>query len=174
MIQVNNTIYLDKLQPTDAVAITGYMQDKEISDNTSAIPYPYTIDDAHWFINDSTVYEEENGIQKNYAIRNNDGLLLGIIGLHLNYPPTAARSEFGYWLGKPHRNKGIMKAVVRTLTGIAVNTYKLKTLEAYVYRYNIASAQVLLALGFTRTGIIQNRSRRDGTKVEAELFELAL
>lgn len=174
MIPVNNTIYLDRLQPTDAEAITGYMLDKEISDNTSAIPYPYTIDDAHWFINDSIIYEEENGLQKNYAIRNSEGLLLGLIGLHLNYPPAAARSEFGYWLGKPHRNKGIMKAVLRTLISIAPTVYGIKVLEAFVFQHNKASAQVLLAAGFTSTGIVQTRTLRNGTKVQAAKFERQL
>lgn len=170
MIPVNSNIYLDRLHINDADTIVMYMADKEISDNISVIPYPYTIEDARWFLNDTAILEQETGIQKNYAIRNNTGLLLGIMGIHLNYPVADKRSEFGYWLGKPHRRTGLMKAVLGKLFEIAPTTYGITTLEAYVYHFNTPSMLLLLASGFTKTGQQQTRTRRDGTTVVALQF----
>ncbi|HRG87590.1 MAG TPA: GNAT family N-acetyltransferase [Chitinophagales bacterium] len=170
MIPVNSNIYLDRLHINDADTIVMYMADKKISNNISVIPYPYTIDDARWFLNDTAILEEETGIQKNYAIRNSSGLLLGIIGLHLNYPATARRSEFGYWLGKPHRNKGVMKAVLNRFFEVAHTIYGIDTLEAFVYHFNMPSMKLLLATSFAQTPEQQTRTRRDGTTVVALQF----
>ncbi len=144
---VLNNITLSGITSGDANDITAYMQDKEISDATR-IPFPYTLQHAQQWIEDNQVFELAHGFKHNYAIRNQAGKLLGCIGLHFNYGYNADKSEFGYWLGKPHRNQGIMTDAIRLLMVIAVQNHKLTSIEAKVYPFNIASQKVLVKTGF--------------------------
>ena len=141
------------------------MRDKEISDNTLVIPFPYTIVDANTFLEDHAILEEETGVQKNFAIRDSEGVLMGIIGLHFNYGLEADKSEFGYWQGKQHWNKGVMTAVINRFCELAKEKHQMKMLEAYVFYFNDTSMRVLEKCGFERTGGTITHTKRDGTKV---------
>ena len=78
MIQVTDNIFLTSLKLSDAETIVAHMRDKEISDNTLVIPFPYTIADANTFLEDTAIREDELAVQKNFAIRDGDGVLMGI------------------------------------------------------------------------------------------------
>ena len=159
-------IYLTSLRPTDAEAINEHMRDKEISDNTLVIPFPYTIDDAHAFLERTKQQAEERGAEKNFAIRSDDGELMGLIGLHFNYGVDADKSEFGYWLGKKHWNKGVMTKAILLFSELVKEKYKIQQLEADVFHFNNTSMHVLEKCGFTRTGGTVTHTKLNGEKVK--------
>lgn len=165
MIPVTDSIFLTKLELSDAETINAHMRDKEISDNTLVIPFPYTIQDANTFLEDTAIKEEETGVQKNFAIRDGYGVLMGIIGIHFNFGLDAGKSEFGYWLGKKHWNKGVMTTVINKFCEVAKEKYKMKTLEAYVFYFNDTSMHVLQKCGFACTNDTITHTKRDDTKV---------
>ena len=171
---VSNNIELSGITPADEEDIVVYMQDKEISEGTSRIPFPYTIEHAKSWVADNLAFEKEQGFKCNYAIRNNEGKMLGCIGLHFNYGHKSDVTEFGYWLGKPYRNKGIMTAAIKKLAVKAKQQYKLKTLEAHVFDFNIASQKVLIKAGFTRHSLAPNFYEKNGQPISAIKFTLAL
>lgn len=150
------------------------MRDKEISDNTLVIPFPYSIEEAKKFLDDNAIKEEERGVQKNFAMRNSKGVLMGIIGIHFNYGLEADKSEFGYWLAKKYWNRGIMTAVVGMFCDLVKEKYKIKTLEAYVFEFNTTSMRVLEKCSFVRTGGTITYTKQDGTKVTGIGFEKPL
>lgn len=170
MIFVSNNLRLTKLLRTDAADITEYMQDKEIYDNTLRIPYPYKLEHAETWIEDCLIYEEEEGINRNFAIRNDAGKIMGMIGLHFNYGKTADKSEFGYWLAKKFWNKGLATEVVKKFCEVAKEQYKMKTLEAHVFAPNVASQKVLAKAGFAQVGFMPNYHTKDGKKIDAIKF----
>jgi len=158
--QVTENIFLTELRLTDAAIIVAHMRDKEISDNTLVIPFPYSIEHANTFL------QEETGVQKNFAIRTGDGELMGIIGIHFNYGLDADKSEFGYWLAKKYWNQGVMTKVTNAFEQIVKEKYKIKTLEACVFYLNHSSMRVLEKCGFTKTGdTITHTKKLTGEKV---------
>lgn len=170
MILVTDKIHLSPTSAGDADTLVLWMQEKEIYDNTIAIPYPYTKEDALTWLEDNDIFTEENGFSRNLAIRNKEGKMIGAIGLQYNYGPEADISEFGYWLSKPHWNQGIMTAVIRKFCEIAREEFHMKTLEAHVFEFNAASQKVLLKNGFTQHEKMVPRYKKDGRKIAGVKF----
>ena len=174
MAFVLNKIILTGLTVTDEHDIVVYMQDPEISEGTSRIPFPYTIEHAKTWVADNLAFEKENGYRRNYAIRDEAGKMLGCIGLHFNYGKEADKSEFGYWLGRPYRNRGIMTGAIKMFATLAKQQYKLKTLEAHVFDFNIASQRALIKSGFTAHEHIANLGEKNGQIMSGVKFVLEL
>jgi ribosomal-protein-alanine N-acetyltransferase len=171
---VSNNIMLTGVTSVDAEDINAYMQDKEIYEGTLRIPFPYNIEYARIWIDDNHRFEEEHGFRKNYAIRDNGGRMLGSIGLHFNFGYDADKSEFGYWLGKPHRNKGTMTEAIKLFAQLAKQQYKLNSLEAHVFDFNIASQKVLRKAGFTEYELIADYYIKDEQHISAIKFAMVL
>ena len=174
MALVSNNIELTGITNADEEDIVAYMQDKEISEGTSRIPYPYTIEHAKLWVEDNQIYEEENGFKRNYAIRDEAGKMLGCIGLHFNYGIEADKSEFGYWLGKPYRNRGIMTDAIKKMAALAKDQYRLRTLEAHVFEFNVASQKALINAGFAETERVRALYEKDGKKIDGIKYVLVL
>jgi [ribosomal protein S5]-alanine N-acetyltransferase len=174
MAFVSNKIELTGLTTGDEEDIVTWMQDKEISEGTSRIPFPYNIIHARQWIEDNLVYEQEQQRRRNYAIRDETGRMIGCIGLHFNYGTDADKSEFGYWLGKPYRNRGIMTEAIQKMAVLAKEQYGLKSLEAHVFDFNIASQKALLKAGFTPLAFVPSHYEKDGNKIDAIKFVLQL
>ena len=170
MIFVTDNVYLSTVSQQDADDIVLYMRDIEISQNTLRIPFPYTLEDARWWIDDNRDFEEETGVNRNFAIRNESGRMLGSIGVHFNHGMDAGKSEFGYWLGKMHWNKGIMTAAIKKFSELAREKYKMKTLEAHVFSFNPASQKVLLKAGFTQQEYLPHWYKKAGKQIDAVKF----
>ena len=173
MAFVLNKIELTGITTADEEDIVIYMQDKEISEGTSRIPYPYTIEHARQWVEDNQIYEEEQGFNCNYAIRNEAGKMIGCIGLHFNYGIDADKTEFGYWLGKPYRNQGVMTEAIKKMAVLAREKHQIKILEAHAFDFNIASQKVLIKAGFTPTERVAGLYEKEGKKVDGIKFVLA-
>jgi ribosomal-protein-alanine N-acetyltransferase len=170
MILVSNNIVLSPTSLTDADVLIELLKDKEISDNTLVIPYPYNIEDAKTWLEDNDIFTEENGFSRNYAIRDKKGEMIGVIGLQYNYGLEADKSEFGYWLGKPYWKQGIMTVVINKFCEIAKEQFKLKQLEAHVFVFNLTSQRLLLKTGFAQHETITGKYKKEGKKIDAVKF----
>jgi RimJ/RimL family protein N-acetyltransferase len=118
-ISVNEHIQLSEFQPSDQVACVEHLREKEIYDRTLRIPYLYTeVDFQEWLkIVEKTT--QEQGRSVHWAIREEDGLLIGGCGFDGFQLGKSHRAEIGYWLAKPFWCRGIMTAVVRRICEFA-------------------------------------------------------
>lgn len=171
MIPVNQHIHLSAPVAADSAAICEWMQDVEISENTSLIPYPHQQSDADTWLKLNRDFEIANGFNRNYAIRNSEGKLIGSIGLHFNYGLNEKRSEIGYWLANEYRNRGIMTEVLRIFEKTVKQKHGLTLLEAHVFAFNLASQKALLNAGYTRQpGILEKHYIKKGRELDAVRF----
>jgi ribosomal-protein-alanine N-acetyltransferase len=170
MIFVTNNTWLSQLKPNDAEALTEWLQEKEISTNTLRIPYPYTIEHAREWIERILNDEKLKGYRTAFPIRDDLGKMIGNIGIFFNYGLNAGKSEFGYWLAKPYWGKGIMTAVIDGFGGLVKDLYKIKTLEAHVFAFNIASQKALLKAGFTQKEFLPGYYNKNGELIDAIKF----
>jgi [ribosomal protein S5]-alanine N-acetyltransferase len=171
-IKINERIELTEMRETDKAALVQHLNDITIFENTLMIPYPYTEENAEWFINYAREMEAKHGFVVKFAIRT-EGVQIGGIGLMLNERDTQKhKAEIGYWLAKPYRGQGIMTAVVKGLVEHVFNITPLTRLDAMAFAPNIASQKTLEKAGFEREGFARKYviKPENGLQIDVALF----
>jgi RimJ/RimL family protein N-acetyltransferase len=169
-ITVNEHIFLSEFQPSDQVACVAHLREKEIYDRTLRIPYPYTEADFQEWLKLVEKTTQEQGRSVLWAIRKEDGLLIGGCGLDGFQIGKSHRAEIGYWLAKPFWGRGIMTAVVRRVCEFAFAEFGIVRITAHVFAHNLASARVLEKAGFQQEGYLRKHDLKDGRYLDARLF----
>jgi ribosomal-protein-alanine N-acetyltransferase len=135
-----DAIRLRPISAHDAEAITRLLAgDTELALQTATIPIPYTIDDAHAFL------QRADPLQ-NFAIVAGDELVGGC-----GFKDEHDGIEIGYWIGRPYWGRGYATAAVALLIEEA-RRRGLERLYAEVYVENPPSMRVLQKAGFVREG----------------------
>lgn len=132
-------------------------------------PHPYTVADAdRWFS-----FLDESAEPTHWAIEI-DGRAVGGVGVDLGELEFIKSGRFGYWLGEPFWNRGVMTQVVRATSDYALQKYGLVRLEAPVFEWNPASMRVLEKCGFLREGVLRRSIFKDGEIIDAVLYAKVL
>jgi ribosomal-protein-alanine N-acetyltransferase len=169
-IPVNEHVHLSEFRASDEKNVVQHLQEKEIYDRTLRIPYPYTAADFQAWLGIVATTTRQIGQPVHWAIRNQDGELIGGCGLDGVSIGQSHRAEIGYWLAKPYWGRGIMTAVVGVLRNEAVSRFGLVRLTAHVFSDNLASARVLEKCGFVQEGYLRKHYLKDGKFLDARLF----
>jgi len=151
----------------DAPALAQAIADEQIVRNLAVVPWPYGLKEAEAFL----------GAPKDpclpsflaFARTAGEPELVGACGL--NRRPSGA-VELGYWIARPHWNKGYATEATTQLIAIA-KTLGLRRLAAFHFLDNPASGRVLEKLGFAPTGLVGPRYSC-GRGAEAPARQLAL
>ena len=142
-IPITDSIYLSEIVPADKAAYMKHFLDKDISENTLNIPFPYTEKDADDWIEQTAGITKKLGRTVQWAIREPSGALIGGIGFS-DFPlGKTHKAELGYWIAKSYWGRGIASDTVKRVCEIGFSELKLTRLIAYVFKGNEASARVL-------------------------------
>ncbi|KQB33808.1 MULTISPECIES: GNAT family protein [Acidiplasma] len=115
-----------------------------------SFPYPYTEEDALFFIDQEREMGGEIFSLDLYIYFN--GRIAGVIGLKdIDYLNN--RAHIGYWIGKKYRNRGIATSAVGLVSNVAKTYFGMHTLYTKVLVNNIPSINVLLKNRFEISGI---------------------
>ncbi|PHN04890.1 GNAT family N-acetyltransferase [Flavilitoribacter nigricans DSM 23189 = NBRC 102662] len=153
-------LVLSQLSAADIPRIVTYAAEKEISQYTLNIPFPYTEQDAIFWINQSN-QGFKNGTQLIFAIRLQPELdFIGGIGLTLS--ENYHRAEIGYWVGKPFWNRGYTSEAVEAIIGYGFQNLQLNKLMATHLDKNPASGRVMLKNGMVQEGTLREHIFKDG------------
>ena len=133
---------IKKLRGLDKARLIELIGDPRVSETLGNVPYPYTDEDAEYWI--GVVHSNEF----NFNIFH-DGLLIGGVGLT---PQGGDSSELGYWLGFDYWGKGYATEVCHALLGHASVKACFRQVRANVYEGNNASSKVLEKVGFKQIG----------------------
>ncbi|ATD68905.1 MULTISPECIES: GNAT family protein [Luteimonas] len=131
-------------------------------------PYPYTRADGARFLAGRVV----DLIQPVLAIEI-DGVACGSIGVR--HDPSGERAhsaELGYWLGRAHWNRGVMRQVVARYVPWVMEALALVRLQAQVLDSNPASARVLQLNGFVEEGRLRGAIRKADGLHDLRVFGL--
>lgn len=163
---ITERLILSQLNTNDVPLLLEYMKDKEISDMTSNIPYPYTEDSAKfWFKISEEAYLSHNGIV--FAIRNLDEQFMGGIGLHKNENNEA---EIGYWIGKPFWNQGFITEASVKILEFGFNNLGYQKIFGRVFPHNPASAKVLEKIGMQKEALLKNHYQKNDQFLDAIVY----
>ena len=169
-IIVNDQIYISQLLMSDAKKIAFCCNDTQITQWTSEIPYPYSERDAIEFL--SFILDEKNDSGLQWAIRNENGELLGIVGF--KDIEGGHKAEIGYWLANPYWGKGIMSKVVKAACDFGFENLKLIRIYARVFCPNEASSRVLEKCGFLCEGLARKAEMKDEKIFDSKLYALVV
>jgi RimJ/RimL family protein N-acetyltransferase len=153
-------------QPADAGSLATHANNRRVWRNLrDAFPHPYTVADAHAFIDSALARVPES----RWAIAV-DGRAVGGIGLALHDDVERVSAEIGYWLGEAYWGRGIVTEAVRAVTEYAVRAHGLTRVYAVPYEWNQASFRVLEKAGYTREARLRRSAIKDGQVIDQLLY----
>jgi RimJ/RimL family protein N-acetyltransferase len=138
----------------DVAAVTEVCQDPSISEWTSAVPWPYTEDDARrWIAGHGGAWRE--GTSGSFAIVDaTGGHLLGAVGLH-DVDRTRREAEIGYWVAASSRGRGVATRAVELATAWGFTNFGLDAMDLLTKFGNEASERVAQKAGYQLMGEIR-------------------
>ncbi|RKF18045.1 N-acetyltransferase [Alginatibacterium sediminis] len=108
---------------------------------SSKIPYPYTEQDAQWWI----VTGSKQGIVKAITV---NGLFVGCIAASRGEFEHRRSAEVGYWISDDYWRQGIASQAMKDLSDLVFETSDIVRLFASVFSPNKGSMAVLAKCGF--------------------------
>jgi RimJ/RimL family protein N-acetyltransferase len=152
-------LILDQPVTADRDAIVEYCRDP-LFETFMTLPWPYELKHAEYFIDQLVPQGWATGSELTWSIRETDGgPILGALGWR------AAGNDVGYWLGAPHRGRGIMTEALTAVTDHLFAELGLAEIRWECVVGNTASASVARKTGFRFTGEAPTElTFRDGSR----------
>ena len=154
-------INLRRPVPSDAEDILKYAGDAAVARFLPLMPHPYTLDDAHQWIN-SARRSRQKDTAYDFGIehRQHKKIIGGISLKNINREDRNA--EVGYCLAKEFWRQGIVSEALDLILRFSFRTLRLHRVYAVVHDKNVGSFKLLEKAGFVREGIWREGSRFTG------------
>jgi RimJ/RimL family protein N-acetyltransferase len=151
--------------------ICAQCKDKAILNGTG-IPFnPYRLEHARDFVK-STRKDHKKGIAQHWAIVDCEAnRLAGMISIVFSKRENRS-AEIGYWLGRSHWSKGMMKEALQLCLKAAFKAYKLNRVFAHVFPSNERSIKLLTRSGFSLEGTLRRTRKCRGRWKDELLFSI--
>lgn len=130
---------------------------------SSRIPFPYTREDAVWWVNTGSQNEITRVIVFNQQ-------LAGIIGVARGPHENYRCGELGYWLGEPFWGRGLATLAVSRMTEMIFNETDIVRLFAPIYDCNKASMRVVEKCGYKLEGVAKTSIFKDGRFYDEHIY----
>ncbi|MDE6850438.1 MAG: GNAT family N-acetyltransferase [Clostridia bacterium] len=161
-------VELREWKESDAVALARLLNDKKILDNLrDGLPYPYTENDALWYINSCLNADKDK--QFCFAIIYN-GEVVGSIGLFRQENIHSKTAELGYYIGAQYWDKGITTEAVRLACKHVFDNTDIVRIFAEPFAKNTASCRVLEKNNFVLEGIMRKNAFKNDTFRDMKLY----
>jgi RimJ/RimL family protein N-acetyltransferase len=131
----------------DAPALFAAIRDEEVVRNLATAPWPYEMEHARAFL--ATERGPDDPVMLVLRRTKAAPELIGTIGLA---PRPSGDVELGYWIAKPHWDRGYATEAGEAVLAIARHGLRLPKLAASHFLDNPASGRVLRKLGFRPAG----------------------
>ncbi|MBV8326912.1 GNAT family N-acetyltransferase [Chryseobacterium sp.] len=161
-------LLLSQLEEKDIPLITEYLKHKIYSDLTSNIPYPYTENDAKlWLKMSLDAFENNSGYT--FAIRDQEGQLMGAIGLH---DRDDDKAEMGYWIGIPFWNKGYVTEAAKAIVDFGFTKMNFNKIFATHFLHNPASGKIMEKIGMEKEAVLKQHIKKDGEYLDLVQYSI--
>jgi len=162
-IVVNEEVHLAKISHNDTARLQEIANDSVLRRNMwDTFPFPYTLDDATWFINNcAEEWEKEYG-ERNYWIYVNN-VYAGNLGFHQKKKWRELYNvHLWYWLWREYRGKGYMTGIVKKV---------LLMIDEEIPDRHRVYAKVVSSNPGSRKVLEKNWFSLEWTERESQLFE---
>lgn len=134
--------------------VSEFANNKKIEEKLRDVfPFPYTYEDAQWYVNDCIEKEDKNQLCRAIVV---EGRAVGSIGIFIGADVYHKSGELGYWLGEPYWNSGIMTEAIKQICKEGFESFDIVRIFAEPFAHNIGSRRVLEKAGFLLEGIMKN------------------
>ena len=137
-------ISLRKWNPDDKTALIVLCNAVDRTYLSDRMPFPYTEDDADWWLGMVGLNEGKSGIFRAITV---EGKIIGSVSVERS-SDNKKEGELGYMLLTEHWSRGVATEAVAQICEIAFRELDLDQITAKVYELNIASIKVLEKNGF--------------------------
>lgn len=135
---------------------------------TNGLPYPYTEDNAKWWI-ENNIFQKE-GTEGTFRAILVDGKVVGNISVERKSDVFSHDAEIGYLLLDEAKGKGVMTKAVEEVTKIAFDELDIIRITGKVYAPNIASIRVLEKNGYELEGTAKKAVVKNGNIYDMHIF----
>ncbi|REC48836.1 GNAT family N-acetyltransferase [Chryseobacterium pennipullorum] len=161
-------LILSQLEEKDIPPIVEFLQHRIFSDLTSNIPYPYTENDAEFWLKISKeAFAENTGYT--FAIRNKNGEIIGAIGLH---DRDDDKAELGYWIGIPYWNKGYVTEAAKAVVDFGFKTLGFNKIFATHIPHNPASGKIMEKIGMEKEALLKQETKKGGVYFDLVMYSI--
>ena len=152
----------------DAEALSTLLNNKKIMDNLrDGLPYPYTKDDALFYIN--LCLNGDKDKQFCFAIVY-DGKVVGSMGVFRQDNIHNRTAEMGYYIDEEHWGKGIGTQAVELAVEHVFSNSDIVRIYAEPFAENIGSCRILEKNGFILEGILHKNAYKNGQMRDMKLY----
>ncbi len=156
--------------PTDCDALSAVLNNKKLQDNLrDGLPYPYTPDDAAWYIHEMLRADPRNTFAFAVTL---DGNVIGSIAAFRQQNIHCQTAELGYYIGEPYWGKGYMTEAVKQLCSDVFAHTDILRIFAEPFAYNIGSCRVLEKAGFQYEGTLRANAVKNGKIIDMKMYGL--
>ena len=166
MFHRTKRLFLRPAFPEDWEAIYKGVAEEAIVRNLARAPWPYSEEDARWFVNQGQDPHLPNFM---LTLPGSDGApLIGAAGFGRD---DEGRIELGYWIARPWWGQGFASEAAAGVIAIA-RLLGFTRITAGHFTDNPASGAVLRRIGFNPTGVVAPRhSAGRGCLVDCAMYE---
>jgi [ribosomal protein S5]-alanine N-acetyltransferase len=132
---------------SDVPRLIELLKDKEISDTSPTIPYPYGEREAVEWIVGQFIYTNSGRFLTYAVVSKKTDELIGSISLTIN--PEEKNAEIGFWMGKAFWKKGYCTEAAKSIMDYVFETRDINKIYGECMSDNQASSGVLKNLGMT-------------------------
>ncbi|MCI8300970.1 MAG: GNAT family N-acetyltransferase [Lachnospiraceae bacterium] len=125
----------------------------------NVFPYPYSLEDARWYIGDCISRKNENQISRAIEV---DGTAVGSISILVREDVYEKSAELGYWLSEDYWGQGIMTRAVGRICMQAFERFDIVRIFAEPFEDNEGSQRVLQKAGFIFEGTMRDGIYKNG------------
>ena len=153
-------LILNQPLASDLESIAEILNRPVYSENTINIPFPYSADDAQFWINlAKRGYENQNHYI--FAIRlKGQHKIIG--GIDLGLDQRFNKAELGYWLSEKYWNNGFATEAVKSVIKFGFENLQLKRIFATHFDTNPSSGKVMQKSGMKKEGLVQCHTFKNG------------
>ena len=167
-LEITDGFHLGPIVRDDKAAFLEHFTDPAIAENLLALPFPYTEADADWWIDHCE--QCLNSQRATFGIREPSGGLIGGIGVVGSWSAGDHKAEFGYWLAKSYRGRGLVPRAIDTFATHAFGTLGVRRLYATPFAANFASHRALEKADFQREGVLKGHHLKQGACLDAVIY----
>lgn len=160
--------HLGNIEMRDVCAYVRHFADRTISDNQLIVPYPYSEDDAKWWI--GHVLADPLRQRTNLVIPNPEGELIGAIGVAGDFAAGSHKAEIGYWFAAECRGQGLMGAVIREFCDGLFSEFSVVRIFATPFSRNTSSHRALEKAGVQKEGLACCYHRKGSEIIDAVIY----
>lgn len=162
----DGVVTLREFREEDAAIITPIANNAKIASNLrDGFPHPYTLEDAHVFI-ENAQSQHPPGL---FAIEF-EGNYVGNIGLKRGADVYRKSAEIGYFIGEKYWGLGLASRAVKLITDYGFNTLQIIRIDTGIYDHNKASMRVLEKCGYHKEAIFEKAIFKNGKIVDEHRF----